>query len=221
MTEEDIADTIAAANAHRIGFDGVEIHGAHGYLIDQFYWAATNLRRDGWGGDTLWERARFARELVRAVRAAIPPQMPLSLRLSRWKIQDYSVRLVDSPDELAAWVGPLAEAGVDIFHCSQRRYCTPAFEGDPMNLAGWVKRITGKPSITVGSVGLQPGFYESANAGSDLSLNDLVRRLNAGEFDLVALGRAILGDPALPSKLRDGHVHDIVPFDRDAIINLR
>jgi 2,4-dienoyl-CoA reductase-like NADH-dependent reductase (Old Yellow Enzyme family) len=88
MTESDIAETIkafgrAAADAERLGFDAVEIHGAHGYLIDQFFWGGLNKRGDRYGGSTLPERSRFAVEVVRAVRAAVGENFPVILRLSR------------------------------------------------------------------------------------------------------------------------------------------
>ncbi|TMV63933.1 12-oxophytodienoate reductase, partial [Thioclava sp. BHET1] len=104
MTEEDIADTIAAfakaaADAKRLGFDVVELHGAHGYLIDQFFWGGTNTRTGAYGGKTLPERARFAAEVVAATRAALGPDYPLILRLSQWKQQDYAARLAPTPQE--------------------------------------------------------------------------------------------------------------------------
>ena len=88
MTEEDIADTVAAfaraaADAERLGFDVVELHGAHGYLIDQFFWQGTNQRTDAFGGKTIAERSRFAADIVRAVRAAVGPDFPLILRISQ------------------------------------------------------------------------------------------------------------------------------------------
>ena len=87
MTERDIADTIAAfaaaaGEAKRLGFDMLELHGAHGYLIDQFFWSGTNLRTDGYGGATLPQRARFAAEVVKAVRAAVGPEFVIALRVS-------------------------------------------------------------------------------------------------------------------------------------------
>ncbi len=90
MSEEDIADTVsafaqAAADAKRLGFDTLELHGAHGYLIDQFFWPGTNKRTDAYGGATIRERSRFAADIVRAVRAAVGPDFPLILRVSQWK----------------------------------------------------------------------------------------------------------------------------------------
>ncbi len=87
MSEADIADTLAAyaqaaADAKAIGCNGIEIHGAHGYLIDQFFWSQSNRRRDGYGGDSLLERSRFAVEMLQAVRRAVGPDFPVILRIS-------------------------------------------------------------------------------------------------------------------------------------------
>jgi 2,4-dienoyl-CoA reductase-like NADH-dependent reductase (Old Yellow Enzyme family) len=132
MSEEAIADTIAAfaraaADAKRLGFDTVELHGAHGYLIDQFFWAGTNERTDRWGGATIRERSRFAGEVVKAVREAVGPDYPVILRLSQWKQQDYAARLAETPELMADWLQPLVDAGVDVLHCSQRRFWEPEF----------------------------------------------------------------------------------------------
>jgi 2,4-dienoyl-CoA reductase-like NADH-dependent reductase (Old Yellow Enzyme family) len=207
----------AAADARRIGFDAVELHGAHGYLIDQFQWQGTNARTDIWGQD----RSLFATRVVAAVRAAIGPDFPLILRLSQWKQQDYATRLAASPQALADWLNPLAEVGVDIFHCSQRRFWEPEFEGSPLNFAGWARKLTGRPTITVGSVGLSGEFI--AGFGGEQShpapLDDLVARLAAEEFDLVAVGRALIVDPDWAEKVRAGR-RDFAPFDRSALASL-
>jgi 2,4-dienoyl-CoA reductase-like NADH-dependent reductase (Old Yellow Enzyme family) len=220
MTEEAIIDTIeafgrAAGDAKRIGFDAVELHGAHGYLIDQFLWAGTNERTDKWGGAALPERSRFAVEIVKAVRAAVGPEFPVILRLSQWKQQDYAARLALTPDEMAAWLNPLAEAGVDSFHCSQRRFWEPEFEGSNLNFAGWAKKLTGKPTITVGSVGLSGEFTASfgGEGSKPASLDELVKRLDADEFDLVGVGRAILADPNWATKIKEGRTSELADFD--------
>ncbi|MDR3509953.1 MAG: 12-oxophytodienoate reductase, partial [Caulobacteraceae bacterium] len=106
MTEEEVADTIAAfataaANAKRLGFDTVELHGAHGYLIDQFFWEGTNQRTDSYGGSDLPHRAKFAAEILKAVRAAVGPDYPVIIRLSQWKQQDFTAKLAKTPDEMA------------------------------------------------------------------------------------------------------------------------
>ncbi len=200
---------IAAEHAKTAGFDGVEIHNANGYLLDQFLRDGTNQRTDNYGGATLPERGRFAAEILRAVRAEVGPDYPVIIRLSQWKQQDFAARLATTPQEMEAWLRPLADAGADIFHCSQRRFWEPEFEGSDLNFAGWAKKLTGKPTITVGSVGLSGEFIASFGGESSkpASLDELLRRLDRGDFDLVAVGRALINDPYWVQKIRDG-LHD-------------
>ncbi|UTW06921.1 NADH:flavin oxidoreductase [Pseudomonas benzenivorans] len=228
MSQADIQAVIAAfaqaaRDAQRIGMDGVEIHGAHGYLIDQFFWAGSNQRTDEYGGD-LAQRSRFAIELIQAVRAAVGPDFPIIFRFSQWKQQDYSARLVETPEALEAFLKPLSEAGVDIFHCSTRRFWEPEFEGSELNLAGWTRKLTGKPTITVGSVGLDGEFLQfmvnTDKVAQPAKLEGLLERLHKQEFDLVAVGRALLVDPDWALKVRDGREADILPFSREALMSL-
>jgi 2,4-dienoyl-CoA reductase-like NADH-dependent reductase (Old Yellow Enzyme family) len=220
MTQQDIDDTIAtyasaAAAAEELGFDGLELHCAHSYLVDQFFWEATNLRTDKYGGKTLPERTRFAVEIIQAVRGAISADFPVVLRYSQWKQGDYKHKMAATPQELEAFLAPLVEAGVDYFHASTRRFNDPEFEESNLNLAGWTQKITGKPSISVGSVGLDSDFLRSyaGKPAHKIGVDALVRRLEAGEFDLVAVGRALLADPEWANKVREGREADIVEFD--------
>jgi 2,4-dienoyl-CoA reductase-like NADH-dependent reductase (Old Yellow Enzyme family) len=228
MTPSDIAEVIAAfaqaaKDAQAIGMDGVEIHGAHGYLVDQFFWEGSNQRTDEYGGD-LAARSRFAIELIQAVRGAVGPDYPIIFRFSQWKQQDYSARLVETPEALEAFLKPLSDAGVDIFHCSTRRFWEPEFEGSDLNLAGWTRKLTGKPTITVGSVGLDGEFLQfmvnTDKIAQPASLENLLQRLGDEEFDLVAVGRALLVDPDWAVKVREGREQDILPFSRDALTTL-
>lgn len=218
MTDEDIQDAVrafaeSARNAKELGFDALELHGAHTYLIDQFFWEKTNLRTDRYGGATLAERSRFASEVVRAVRAAVGEDFTVILRVSQWKQQEFAYKLANSPQEIDAWLTPLAEAGVDIFHCSQRRFWEPEFEGSDLNFAGWAKKVTGKPTITVGSVGLDAEFTGRQNA-TVTPLDELKRRLERGDFDLVAVGRAILADPSWAAKIGGQREAELIGFDK-------
>ncbi len=227
MTDAAIADTIAAfadaaENAKEIGFDAIELHGAHGYLIDQFFWEQSNRRTDNFGGD-LVKRTRFASEIVQAVRRRVGSDFAIILRFSQWKQQDYSARLAASSSELAAFLEPLTAAGVDIFHCSTRRFWEPEFDGSSLNLAGWTKKITGKPTITVGSVGLKGNDFTHAFKGESAEigeLGELEKRLQQGEFDLVAVGRALITDPQWPAKVRDGRFSDLAPFSAESLATL-
>ncbi|MFF9644208.1 NADH:flavin oxidoreductase [Kitasatospora aureofaciens] len=226
MTRADLDAVIhafaeAAAAAERIGFDGVELHGAHGYLLDQFLWAGTNRRTDAYGGDPV-ARTKFTAELVAAVREAVSPEFPVIFRYSQWKSENYDARLAETPQELEAILAPLAEAGVDAFHASTRRYWTPEFDDSDLNLAGWTKKLTGRPTITVGSVGLD-GDFLAAFAGQDSpvqGIDNLLDRLERDEFDLVAVGRALLQDPEWAAKVLDGRFADLRPYDASAIRSL-
>ncbi|MFD7134022.1 NADH:flavin oxidoreductase [Streptomyces sp. NPDC059894] len=226
MTQRDLDDVIgafaeAAAAAERIGFDGVEIHGAHGYLVDQFLWAGTNRRTDAYGGDPV-ARTRFAAEIVAAVRETVSPSFPVVFRYSQWKQEAYDARLAETPQELEAVLAPLASAGVDVFHASTRRYWLPEFDGSDLNLAGWTKKLTGKPVITVGSVGLDGDFINAFRGeGSPVKgLDDLLDRLERDEFDLVAVGRALLQDPEWAAKVLSGRFDELKPYDAAALRTL-
>ncbi|GLK45455.1 NADH:flavin oxidoreductase [Novosphingobium resinovorum] len=220
LTESEIGDIIAgfarsAANARAVGFDGVALHGAHGYLIDSFFWQQTNRRADGWGGD-LPARARFAAEVIRAVRAATAPDFPIVFRFSQWKLQDYDARIAATPAELEALLAPLVDAGVDVLDASTRIFTRPAFEGSDLGLAGWAKKLTGKPTMAVGGVGLdkdlQSSFAQPTVMTDNLAL--VAERVAKGEFDLVGVGRALLMDAQWVRRMREGQA--VNPFRLEA-----
>ena len=231
MSKDDINEVVeafaqAASDAKAIGFDGVEIHGAHGYLVDQFLWEGSNQRTDEYGGDAV-KRTRFAVEIVKAVRERVGESFPIIFRFSQWKQQDYSARLANSPEELKAILSPLVEAGVDIFHCSTRRFWEKEFEGSDMNLAGWTKELTGKPVITVGSVGLNSSFIDEekrdmvdASGVETAGIDQLNDRMAQGEFDMVAVGRALLQDPEWVLKVKGGRLDELQDYDKQSLMQL-
>ncbi|TDQ36213.1 2,4-dienoyl-CoA reductase-like NADH-dependent reductase (Old Yellow Enzyme family) [Aureibacillus halotolerans] len=226
LTNKEIQQLIqayaeAAKDAKEVGFDGIEIHGAHGYLIDQFFWERTNKRTDRYGGD-LVERTTFAQEVVKACRDTVGPEFMIVFRFSQWKGTDFGAKLVRNSEELKQLLEPLVEAGVDVFHASTRRFWEPEFpkESDTLNLAAWTKKVTGKPTITVGSLGLNHAFREENGAENEITVTEniekIVQKFKNGEFDLVAVGRALLADPAWASKLRDGKLEEATPFTQDS-----
>jgi 2,4-dienoyl-CoA reductase-like NADH-dependent reductase (Old Yellow Enzyme family) len=232
MTQADIDATIdayarSAVAAKRLGCDGIELHAAHGYLIDQFFWSRTNRRADCYGG-TLRQRTRFAVEIVKEIKQRAGDDFPVALRFSQWKYGDYAVKLFSQPADLETFLAPLTDAGVDIFHASTRRYWDAAFEGTDLGLAGWAKKLTGKATIAVGSVGLSAAFNPKASIKSgDLnqsavsrSTDELVRRIDRGDFDLIAVGRTLLVNPDWPTLVRTGRSDRLLPYDiraRDAL----
>lgn len=223
LTTEEVESLVeayaqAAADAKRLGFDAIEIHGAHGYLIDQFFWENTNKRTDRYGGDVVG-RTQFAVEIVEACRREVGPDFPIIFRFSQWKMNDFDAKLVKTEKELEQFLQPLVEAGVDIFHCSTRRFWEPEFEGSDLNLAGWTKKLSGKPVISVGSVGLD-GVFTSFSAAGTASLDGLMGKLGQDEFDLVAIGRSLLMDPEWVRKVREGRADDLAPFDKEALQKL-
>ncbi|MEZ5688304.1 MAG: hypothetical protein R3E21_05875 [Caenibius sp.] len=227
MTRQEIDEVSeayvqAAISAYEMGFDGVELHAAHGYLIDQFFWDQTNLRDDDYGG-SLANRSRFALDIVKAIRARTAPDFPILLRFSQWKLQDYDARPWATPQELEAFLGDFVDAGVDIFDCSQRRFWEPMYEDSTLNLAGWTRKLSGLPSISVGSVTLSGDFMSTlahGNRDDNSGLGDLIDRLEQDEFDLIAVGRALIANPDWAKKVREGRMADLLPFRREMLSSL-
>tara|TARA_R110002012_G_scaffold7675_16_gene35706 strand:- start:1736 stop:2869 length:1134 start_codon:yes stop_codon:yes gene_type:complete len=231
MSEDDIQEVAAsfaraALDAQRLGFDGIELHGAHGYLIDQFLWPESNQRTDAYGG-SVENRLRFPRLIVRTVREAVGPDFPIIFRFSQWKLSDYDAIIAETPEALGEILKPLADDGVDIFHASTRRIWEPGFAGSSKTIATWTRELTGKPVIAVGSVGLDTTFRtghftrtEDPTSKSRVNVAELAMWRARNDFDLVAIGRALLSDPQWASKVRDGRLEELSDFDRSALDSL-
>ena len=112
--------------------------------------------------------------------------------------------------------------GADFIHCSNRRFSEGEFNSKGLNLAGVAKEATGLPTISVGSVGLDKDFiklYSGDHKTQTVDLNILHEKLNKSEFDLIAVGRALLSDPDWANKVQDGKEDQIVPFDKSFVEN--
>ena len=206
-----------ALDAEDIGADGVELHAAHGFLLDQFLWPGTNVRTDRYGGPRITDRATFVAEVAAAVREATGPGFVISVRISQWKESDYDARIVEEPGQLGQLVRVLRSAGADLFHVSTRRFWTPEWDGSDLGLAGWVKSFTDAPVIAVGSVGLDIdvmaslGGQEARPTGAS-RIDELARRFRRGDFDLVSVGRSQIGDPEWVAKMTHKRVSEIRGF---------
>jgi 2,4-dienoyl-CoA reductase-like NADH-dependent reductase (Old Yellow Enzyme family)/ribulose 1,5-bisphosphate synthetase/thiazole synthase len=205
MTGNDIRQLIAmfteaTERARRAGFDAVEIHAAHGYLISEFLSPATNHRTDEYGG-SLENRARLLVEVLRAVKQRVG-EFPVWCRLDAQEFRIPNGITVEDAQRTAE----LAEAaGADAIHVSA--YADPvsgvAFTDAPLvhercgyvSLAEGIKRRVNVPVIAVGRI--EP--------------EDADGLLAAGKADFVAMGRKLLADPELPNKLTAGHPEDIRP----------
>ncbi len=203
MSRERITSVItafatAAHSARQLGFDGVEINGAHAGLVEQFLRKETNCRTDEYGGDILG-RARFACRIIHAVRKATGHMFPIVFRYSQHGSGIWKSPLLKSPAELEILLGALCDAGVDMFSCDGVNM--PAFHGSALNLPAWTRMLTKRPVIGNGGVGL-PG----------LGLASLVQQLRAKDYDLVAVGRALLADAEWATKVRLAREAEIVPF---------
>jgi len=212
-----------AKAAQQIDADGVEIHACHGYLLDLFLWAGTNRRTDGYGGDDIGDRVRFPAEIVEAVRKAVGPEFVISFRFSQWKEVDYDARIAPTPRDLEIMLAELRARGVDLFHASARRFWVPAWPGSDLGIAGWTKALTDAPVIAVGSVGLDTDVMENffgkeAKATGEAGLRELLRRFNNREFDLISVGRGLIGDPDWVKKAAERRYSDIRLFTKKDLL---
>ena len=204
MTPDDIGVIIAAfgsaaRRAREAGFDAVEIHGAHGYLLTQFLSALSNARTDEYGGATLKERSRFVVDVIKEVRAQTGPEFPVSIRISTEEFikGGYTV------DEMQTILPDFVAAGVDIIHASFGTHGSPGgitsapveyAPGFNATLAGKVKAVVDVPVIAVGR------FNNPAQA------DEVIAR---GDADMVAFGRQFLADPDFLIKAKEGRSGDI------------
>jgi 2,4-dienoyl-CoA reductase-like NADH-dependent reductase (Old Yellow Enzyme family) len=160
---------------------------------------------------------------VAAIRQAVGEHFPLSFRFSQWKEVDYHARIVPTPRDLEAMLKILRDAGVDVFHASARYFWVPEWPDSDLGIAGWTKSITGAPVIAVGSVGLDTDvmdnfFGKEAKSTGEAGLRELLRRFNNREFDLISVGRGLIGDPEWVSKLRDGRLSEIRMFTKTDVL---
>lgn len=210
----------AAARAREAGADAVEIHGAHGYLLDSFLNPAVNRREDGYGG-TLEGRMRFPLDVVRAVRAAVGPDYPVLYRFSRFVGTDAAEQAFPDVASLAQFTAALRDAGVDILHASTRAVSEPIFPeapGGPLPLGAWVRLLTGRWTAAVGGVSL--GWESDGSGGGRETVVDpgpaldLVRH---GGIDLLVVGRALIANPDWVRLVESGRWRDLRPYAKDLL----
>ena len=224
MTLEDIKQTINAYASdakycEEIGFDGVEIHGAHGYLIDNFFWEGTNIRDDNYGG-SIEKRSQFVSEIIQAVRSNISQEFIVGLRFSQWKQHDFEAKLAHSKDDLKKVLLSPVESGLDYLHSSMRRFWESEFEGSEENLAYWTKKISNIPTIGVGSVGLDSDFIDMTAPSKPASIDKAIDDISKEKYDLLAVGRALLSDHEWVLKMKEGRLKDVIPYSKEALLKL-
>ena len=224
MTLDDIKETIDAYASdakicEEIGFDGVEIHGAHGYLIDNFFWSGTNIREDEYGG-TIQNRSQFVSDIIKSVRENVSENFIVGLRFSQWKQHDFEAKLASNPEELKTILASPVESGLDYLHSSMRRFWESEFEGSNENLAYWTKKITKIPTIGVGSVGLDSDFIDMTAPATPTSIDKAIDDITNDKYDLIAVGRALLSDHEWVLKMKEGRVNDVIPYTKEALLNL-
>jgi 2,4-dienoyl-CoA reductase-like NADH-dependent reductase (Old Yellow Enzyme family)/thioredoxin reductase len=202
LTTDGIRDIVqkfgdAAERAKQAGFELIEIHGAHGYLINQFLSKVSNIREDEYGGDTVG-RSRFAIEIIEEIRKRIEPEFPLSFKISAQEFVPGGLTVTESIQILKL----LVKAGVDVVQVSAGNDMTPEWICQPMFMekaclaksAAQVKKALNIPVMAVGRI------------NDPVVANEVLLK---GQADLVCIGRGLLADPEMPNKAREGRLDEI------------
>jgi 2,4-dienoyl-CoA reductase-like NADH-dependent reductase (Old Yellow Enzyme family) len=212
MTEAQIADAIdsfakAAGRAIAVaGFDAIEIHGANGYLLDQFLTDYANTRADRWGG-AVENRVRLIVETFKAVRAKVGAHTPVGVRISQGKVNDYHHKWADAERDAEIIFGSLADAGADFIHVTEFEAWKPAFTSGGPSLMRLAKRYAPKAVIL-------------ANGGLH-NIEQAAAALNDGA-DIITIGRGALANPDLPKRLAEqGALNAFDPTILGPIANIK
>ncbi|MDB5869262.1 MAG: NADH:flavin oxidoreductase [Polaromonas sp.] len=201
MSADDISEAVegfaqAARRAQEAGFDGVEVHGANGYLLDQFLTTHTNLREDRYGG-SLANRLRLTVDVIQAVRRSTTKRFVVGVRTSQGKVNDFTHKWEGGEADAAQIFGMLGALPIDYLHTTEFEAWRPAFGEHGPSLAALARRHVSVPVLANGSL------HEATQA------DGVVARQEA---DFVSLGRGALTHADWPTRLRVGEVHEA--FDR-------
>ncbi|MFC1822518.1 FAD-dependent oxidoreductase [Thermodesulfobacteriota bacterium] len=187
----------AATRALDAGYELIEIHGAHGYLVNQFLSRFSNVREDKYGG-SLSGRTRFAREIIREVRSRVGDAFPLSFKISAQEFVPDGIMVEESIELLKE----LIREGLDAIQVSAGNDATPEWISQPMFMekgcladsAEKIKKAIKLPVMAVGRI------------NDPLLAADIISK---GKADLVCIGRGMLADPEMPKKVKEGQLDDI------------
>jgi 2,4-dienoyl-CoA reductase-like NADH-dependent reductase (Old Yellow Enzyme family) len=201
-SSDEIAEVVegfaaAARNAAAAGFDGIEVHAANGYLLDQFVTEYTNLRTDDYGGSTA-NRIRLTAEVVERIAAEAPEGFTVGVRVSQTKVNDVVYRWSGGAEDVVVIAQALAKAGADYIHVASegRSWFDTAQLADGSTVTGLAREVSGLPVIANG------GMHDRDQAA---------RVLGEGHADVLSVGHVALANPDLPKRLAAGD--ELAEFD--------
>jgi len=204
LTNEEVWDLVekfgdAAVRAKKAGFDGVEVHGAHGYLVAQFMSPHANKRMDEFGG-TFMGRMKFPLEIFKNIRSKVGNDYPMSFRFG----YDEMVNGGRTIEESTVIAKLAEEAGVDVLNVSIMTYASmPYMSAPPAMPSGFNQYPTAKIKASVSIPVITVGRYNNMYMAEDV--------LKSGRADLIALGRESITDPFIPTKVAENRLEDIAP----------
>lgn len=204
-TKSEIADVItsfvnAAKRAQSVGFDGVEIHGANGYLLDQFLTEYANQRTDEYGGSTE-NRVRLMVEVSKAIREAVGKNFTVGIRISQAKVNDYAYKWAGKEQDAEIIFGRLGESGLDYIHVTEYEAWQSAFDSSTASLVSLAKKYARIPVIA-------NGHLENPEKANEVIKN--------GEADMITLGKGALANHDWVNKVRSGE--PLAEFEAEKIL---